>query len=64
MAIDRLVGKYVPDKNGKLRHTLNFMGTNANTHIPTPTRYNYSFIISATESWYKRVWFWVKQSIK
>ncbi len=62
MTKQRLIGKYVPDKDGKLRHTLSFIETNIN--LPTSTsRFNNAFPSITTVSWYKKIWYWMKNNI-
>jgi len=60
MTNHRLTGKYVPDKDGKLRPTLIFTETNSNMLTLASRHANHSSIFGAIPSWYKKVRLWVK----
>jgi len=58
----QLKGKYIPDKDGKLRHTLNF--TKMNVSLPVPVNYRYNlFFPTRSVSWYKKIWLWLTNNI-
>jgi len=50
----QLKGKYIPDKNGKLRHTLNPIGMNVRCNL---------FFSTRSASWYRKIWLWVTNNI-
>lgn len=62
MAKNQLKGKYVPDKDGKLRPVLKLTEFNVNLPVSVSC-HPYSPILSKSPAWYSRVWHWVRNRI-
>lgn len=55
-------GKYVPDKNGKLKPVLRF--TDINVNLPeTACRYRHHAGLSPVNAWYNKVWDWLTKKL-
>lgn len=62
MVKGQLRGKYVPDKDGKLRPVLKLIEMNAN--LPEAASCcPHSPMSSKPPAWYSRVWLWVKSKV-
>lgn len=62
MAKGQLRGKYVPDKDGKLRTVLKLTEIKANVPV-SDSCYHDSSNLFNSPAWYNRIWFWVKNRI-